>query len=706
MGLKRTRSQTLQVQVKRQNIVHETGLLSPPLTPLKNRSYPSNGSSSSVRKSSRPRSALTKKLISFQLNTPPSSSSSSRYSSSISSDDDEADNDEANGEILELSEKQFIDANKENLSPEDEIELRLVQEAELKDARFDVKTPQVEEHKVSIYSNAKKLFSKNVDILNSDPISSFTSVTKANYCLVGREREFDIIEKFLVDNLTTNKSDFLYISGPPGCGKTQQITHVLNYIVANYSATVSGNKKLSSQVHKLSLDDTTKASKTVTITKINCMRLNSLGLIFEEFLSNFGINSRNINTYPKYLKLKTTIPARELFNRLLTQRAFADNNVVLLDELDAILNTSKSNADQQLLFDFFSLAKQNVEDSRLVLVGIANSLNLIDRLSPRLKLNGLKTSMVQFLPYNTQQIVAIVKAKLSSLNANSNTNNKNNNDLPIISPSALQLCAKKTASNTGDLRKVFEILYKSIELVETATKKQYLANPEKSIQDFHALDISKAPKVSLTHVAKICANSLNGVSSLNRLKQVNLHQCLVLICLAKLEQQKNEEMMINNSSSGNKKNVLKDAALGALNTHDNDICSANNNNNSSSSIFMKASTGPQSSSIFNRHNKSTNNNNNSINTNNGKAIINITQLFQYYKKISKSNTMIPSSLSKTEITEILTTLHTIGLINILNRANHMNINSQTSLSCCGIGLVDLNKFTDGKFEILKSALKA
>ena len=63
----------------------------------------------------------------------------------------------------------------------------------------------------------------------------------------------------------------------------------------------------------------------------------------------------------------------------------------------------------------------------------------------------------------------------------------------IFHPGAIQFCCKKSASISGDLRKAFDICYKSIELVE------------RSCQGTDTIN-----KVMIQHVAKICMTSFGN----------------------------------------------------------------------------------------------------------------------------------------------------------------------------------------------------
>lgn len=487
-------------------------------------------------------------------------------------------------------------------------EIQLIKEAEAYDRKHGVELPVFEIAKETIYTRAKRLFAK--------------SVREDIGFLVGRESEGAQIEEFLFDRLQDNINGFLYVAGPPGSGKTQQLKTVLSSL---------SRDKVGHNKYRLTYDE--DSTDDVNIVQVNCMRLSNVNELFVELLTAFGVDYRAKKSYAKYTTEQKT--PKDLLFALLGSRDFSDHNIIVLDELDALLSLRCN----QALFDFFLLTKESSLQTKLILVGIANALNLVDRISPRLKLNGLEPKVISFLPYTTDQIVAIVLEKLKTLHDSEAL--KTSDELPVISRNALSLCARKTAANTGDLRKVFDVLYAAIELVEKNTRKQFSAVPGKSLKEYNALTAETAPKVSISHVARICATALNGTSSLARLKLLNLHQCLVLICLARLEQTRSEQSMARGLLLDRR---LKPKAIG------------------------------------------------------------VSDLFTFYRKLTQGSSGVPA-LSKPEFSGILSTLQTLGVVNVVNRGQGLNITSQSVLSCCGVGLGDLSKVVEEKYEILRGFLR-
>jgi cell division control protein 6 len=102
------------------------------------------------------------------------------------------------------------------------------------------------------------------------------------------------------------------------------------------------------------------------------------------------------------------------------------------------------------------------------------ALDLTDRFLPRLKARKLKPQLLPFLPYTAPQIASIITTRLQSLlPENGERGTVAAGYVPFLHPAAIQLCSKKVASQTGDLRKVFDICRRAIDLIESETKQKY-----------------------------------------------------------------------------------------------------------------------------------------------------------------------------------------------------------------------------------------
>jgi len=191
----------------------------------------------------------------------------------------------------------------------------------------------------------------------------------------------------------------------------------------------------------------------------------------------------------------------------------------------------------------------NRANSKLVLVGIANSLNLPDRFLPRLKGKDVEAKRLSFNPYTTENIIEIISTRLQSLDPDSTT-------LPLMDPKAIELCARKVSAASGDLRMALDMCRKAIELVET----QHLQSLEKAakrplhentlqtpspspakrrrmtaLSGLSVLDASSAPRVTPMHIMNV-AKTLGSIQSFqSRLKALPVHHKAILCTLVVLK---------------------------------------------------------------------------------------------------------------------------------------------------------------------------
>lgn len=225
--------------------------------------------------------------------------------------------------------------------------------------------------------------------------------------------------------------------------------------------------------------------------------------------------------------------------------------VVTLDEIDHLLALGLD-----ILYNFFEWSLHR--SSRLILIGIANALDLTDRFLPRLKARNLKPQLLPFLPYTAPQIASVITAKLQTLSQASLGAPLDH--IPFVHPTAVQFCSKKVASQTGDLRKAFDIMHRTIDLVEDETRQKHrggqnaqiyqspskmplnenpnlssaVAPPVSPEASLALLSPCDAPRATIAHVARVSASALsNGTPQ--RLQTLNLQQKAALCALISLE---------------------------------------------------------------------------------------------------------------------------------------------------------------------------
>ncbi|KAK3927264.1 Cell division control protein 6-like protein [Frankliniella fusca] len=231
--------------------------------------------------------------------------------------------------------------------------------------------------------------------------------THAQTSLPGREEELGKLNDFIQSHLTDNKSGSLYISGPPGTGKTACLTNVL------------GQPQLKQQFK---------------VVNINCTSIESPKAIYSKIADqlNIQVKTKSGKAYLEGI-----------------ERHFMSNHkmiLMVLDEMDQLDTRSRS-----VLYTIFEWPLNY--PSGIILIGIANALDLTDRLLPRLKAKlQLSPQLLHFAPYNRQQLKDILTKRLEEADASN-----------VFNQAALQLLANKLSAVNGDARRALDSARRAVE---------------------------------------------------------------------------------------------------------------------------------------------------------------------------------------------------------------------------------------------------
>lgn len=332
--------------------------------------------------------------------------------------------------------------------------------------------------------------------------------------MVGREQERKELREFIEGCIESGRGGCTYVSGPPGTGKSATVSEIIGQV---------------------------EESEVVKKAYVNCMSLKSSRDMSNLLLTTLMGEDADILESEAHQTLQGMFCPRK-------KTANTPIYIITLDEIDHILTL-----DLEFLYQLFSWSM--APTSRLILVGIANALDLTDRLLPRLKARNLKPHLLPFLPYTSAQIKAVLTTRLESLMPKGSEK-----FIPFIHPAALELCSRKVAAQSGDLRKAFDIIRRSLDLIEAETKSKILASileggpPSKVLSEnvnlasapfsnlaneLNKFTPATAPRATIAHLNKITSAAFsNGLSS--RLKTLNLQQKAALCSLLALERQKKE----------------------------------------------------------------------------------------------------------------------------------------------------------------------
>ncbi|KAL6424147.1 hypothetical protein ACFW04_009782 [Cataglyphis niger] len=323
------------------------------------------------------------------------------------------------------------------------------------------------------------------DELNSNLLSGsnkYQSARKALHScateeLPGREEELDKLQEFFQKHLEQGTSGSLYVSGPPGTGKTASLFKIMQQSVLR---------------------------SKLKVVYINCTSMKSAAAIYAKIIQELAITSAT----------RSGKNGKAIIEKYLTSKN--KSLLLVLDEIDQLESKKQS-----VLYSIFEWP--SIPDSKLILVGIANALDLTDRILPRLQARcELKPMLMHFAPYTKQQIFDIISTRLNQTNANG-----------VFTPSAIQLLAGKVAAISGDIRRALDISRRVVELAESHQVAQVLRPTNDNDTNIESLkqetEITEKP-VDLKEVVTILNGVYGGTQNIDQEQDTFPLQQKLLLC--------------------------------------------------------------------------------------------------------------------------------------------------------------------------------
>ncbi|KAG7207593.1 hypothetical protein KM043_009216 [Ampulex compressa] len=235
--------------------------------------------------------------------------------------------------------------------------------------------------------------------------------------LPGREVELAKLQEFIDSHLNSNTSGSLYVSGPPGTGKTACLSKIMQQ---------------------------SQMRSKFKVVYVNCTTMKSATTIYGKIIQELGLTANKSGKNSKANIEKYLISDHKIL-------------LLILDEIDQ-LDSKK----QSVLYSIFEWP--SLPNSKIILVGIANALDLTDRILPRLQARcDLKPKLIHFAPYTKQQISNIISTRLKEANVSD-----------VFTGTAIQMLAGKVAAISGDIRRALDISRRVVELAESHKTTQIL----------------------------------------------------------------------------------------------------------------------------------------------------------------------------------------------------------------------------------------
>lgn len=316
----------------------------------------------------------------------------------------------------------------------------------------------------------------------------------------GREKEIVKIRNFIDEKIENNEPGILYIAGAPGTGKTMSVQFVLSQL-----------------------------KKKIPVINLNCMKAQTSKVVLKSICNSVGLEKFALKTSSEQAMIC------KLEEKFSSNKTF----IIVLDELDQ-LPKSKST---DLIRTMFSWPTK--ENSKLILIGIANTLNLTSRFQIVCKIMGDELhsiTKILFRPYTTQEIKSILLWYIE---------NDENYEDANLEPKVLDMISSKFArEKNGDIRGALNALKSAIDDTYSSNKQYIAMNYEKARQQQLELTTSSLFTPPSTPPASPCKEKSTNIASLansikKRQKKTQYHEDtipiahqIILCCIYRLYKSK------------------------------------------------------------------------------------------------------------------------------------------------------------------------
>lgn len=304
-----------------------------------------------------------------------------------------------------------------------------------------------------------------------------------------REKEKEEVTSALRASIASGgQGTSLYISGTPGTGKTATVHHALRILA-----------------HEEGLP----AFRTL---EVNGMKLSSPQQVYSLLWE--GLTGQHVSIQRALALLEKRFATSDR-----RRKGVQEVVVLLLDELDYLVTRTQS-----VIYNLFEWASES--HASLIVIGISNTMDLPERLLPRVH-SRFGIRRINFMPYSHSEIAAIIADRLEGLEA--------------FEPKGVELCARKIAAVSGDVRRALEVCRLAAQLAEREEIDRALVNGKNS-ENYDAgkaaslISTSTPCFVDLQHIDK-ASRQLRGSVMLRSIGTLPKQQLLLLCCIV-LQQQK------------------------------------------------------------------------------------------------------------------------------------------------------------------------
>lgn len=305
-----------------------------------------------------------------------------------------------------------------------------------------------------------------------------------------REGELAAVRGFVEERVAGGDGGALYVCGSPGTGKSATLAAVRRWAASEPAV-----------------------SRACTVTHVNAMALARPG--------SGGFLCGLLAAVTRRRAAADEAAAAEGLARLFAAGAAGRMRLVVVDEIDHLGEGARGPLARLLRWAC-------APSSRLVLVGVANTMGLPERVAPSLG-GGLARApqTVVFSPYSPTELARVLKRRLL---CGAGVEDAPGADgmlppLPFFAESAVELCARKVASGSGDVRRGLDVLR---ECLDRALRSASGGGGGADGRELR-LDVVGARAISRVLAEGLGSHHVRQIQALPRLQQVVLCAAVIAV---------------------------------------------------------------------------------------------------------------------------------------------------------------------------------
>ena len=307
-----------------------------------------------------------------------------------------------------------------------------------------------------------------------------------------RDKEHNLVYNHIKQGIDQRgRTDTMYISGMPGTGKTATVLEV---------------------IRELTAQETLGNINHFTFIHINGMAIENPFMVYTILYKNITGRTTTPGNACKFLDEYFKNGERAGKTRRIPILQPGIVRVLLVDELDSLV-TKKQN----IIYNIFDWPSYTF--SNLVVVGIANTMNLPETLLPKIS-SRIGGSRLIYEPYNKKEISTILNDRLGGLKSS----------LGLFESDALRYVSAKLSAMSGDMRRCLQVSRRACEMAQL----QYISQATTATCTANRTTetgMQQLIKVGLPHVMK-SANELYNSKNSKVIKDLSIYAQIILLGVA------------------------------------------------------------------------------------------------------------------------------------------------------------------------------